>query len=53
MMIFGATQIEELEQMKQASSSSSSVADISRSEQHYFSVEAMLSFRDSLDLHEG
>ena len=55
MMIFGATQIEELEQMKQASSSSSSssVADISRSEQHYFSVEDMLSFRDSLDLHEG
>jgi len=38
--------------MKQASSSSS-VADISRSDQHYFSVEDMLSFRDSLDLHEG
>lgn len=53
MMIFGATQIEELEQMKKASSSSSSVADISRSDQHYFSVEDMLSFRDSLDLHEG
>jgi len=45
-MIFGASQIGELDEMK------ASAVDISSHSKHYFSMEEVLCFRDSLALHE-